>query len=102
MPAHIYYRVGRYADSAEINEQAAASDVAYFAWCRAPAAYAALYYTHNLHFLWASALIEGRSDAAMTAARRIVAHIQPEQVATFPFLEDYLVTPLYTEVRFGR
>ena len=101
MPAHIYYRVGRYKDSADVNEAAAASDIAYFAWCRAPAAYAALYYTHNLHFLWASAMIEGRSDAALTAARRIVAHIRPEQIATFPFMEDFLVTPLYTEVRFG-
>src|SRR5215831_8971620 len=51
MPAHIYYRVGRYKDSADVNEAAAAADVAWFSWCRAPAAYAALYYTHNLDFL---------------------------------------------------
>jgi len=38
MPAHIYYRVGRYKDSADVNEAAAASDVAWFSWCRAPAA----------------------------------------------------------------
>ena len=101
MPAHIYYRVGRYKDSADVNEAAAASDVAYFAWCRAPAAYAALYYTHNLHFLWASAMAEGRRDVATTAARRIVAHVPVDQLATFPFLEDFLVVPYYTEVRFG-
>lgn len=101
MPAHIYYRVGRYKDSADVNELAAASDIAFFAWCRAPEAYAALYYTHNLHFLWASALIEGRSDAALTAARRLNAHIRPDQLAAFPFLEDFLATPLYTHVRFG-
>ena len=94
MPAHIYFRVGRYKDSADINEEAAAADVAWFSWCRAPAAYAALYYTHNLHFLWASAMIEGRSDAALTAARRIVAQVPTDQLATFPFLEDFLVTPL--------
>jgi tetratricopeptide (TPR) repeat protein len=102
MPAHIYYRVGRYKDSADVNEAAAAADVAYFSWCRAPAAYAALYYTHNLHFLWASAMIEGRSDAAITAARRIVAQIPLDQLPTFPFLEDFLVTPYYTEARFGK
>src|SRR5690606_13417308 len=45
---------------------------------------------------------EGRSDAALTASRRLVAHIQPEELATFPFLEDFLVTPLYTFARFGR
>ena len=102
MPAHIYYRVGRYKDSFDINEQAAASDVAYFAWCRASPAYAASYYTHNLHFLWASAMAEGRSDAALTASRRLTAHIAPVDLATFPFLEDFLVTPLYTFARFGR
>jgi tetratricopeptide (TPR) repeat protein len=102
MPAHIYYRVGRYQDSAEINEAAAAADVAWFAWCRAPAAYAALYYPHNLHFLWASEMIEGRSDAALVASRRLVAHIPLDQLATFPFLEEFLVTPYYTLVRFGK
>ena len=102
MPAHIYYRVGRYQDSAEINELAAAADVAYFSWCRAPAAYAALYYPHNLHFLWASEMIEGNSDGAMIAARRIVAQIPADQLAAFPFLEDYLVTPYYTQARFGK
>jgi tetratricopeptide (TPR) repeat protein len=101
MPAHIYYRVGRYKDSVDVNEAAASSDVAYFAWCRAPAAYAALYYTHNLHFLWASAMAEGNSDLALTTARRIVAHIPLDQLSTFPFLEDFLVTPYYTQVRFG-
>ena len=101
MPAHIYYRVGRYKDSADVNEAAAASDVAWFSWCRAPAAYAALYYTHNLHFLWASAMIEGRSDASLVAARRIVAQVPTDQLATLPFLEDFLVTPYYTHLRFG-
>jgi len=102
MPAHIYYRVGRYKDSADVNEAAAAADVAYFSWCRAPAAYAALYYTHNLHFLWASAMIEGRSDAALVASRRIVAQVPVDQIKTFPFLEDFLVTPYYTLARFGK
>jgi len=102
MPAHIYYRVGRYKDSADINEIAAAADVAYFSWCRAPAAYAALYYTHNLHFLWASQMIEGNSDGAVTSARRIVAQVPVDQLPAFPFLEDFLVTPYYTQARFGK
>jgi tetratricopeptide (TPR) repeat protein len=101
MPAHIYFRVGRYRDAAEVNEAAAAADVAYFSWCRAPAAYAALYYTHNVHFLWASAMAEGRRDAALTASRRLVAQIRDDQLETFPFLEDFLVTPMLTLARFG-
>jgi tetratricopeptide (TPR) repeat protein len=101
MPAHIYYRLGRYAESAEVNERAAAADVAWFSWCRAPQAYAALYYTHNLHFLWASTMAEGRFDASLTAARRLVAQIGDQQVREFPFVEDFLATPLLTFARFG-
>ncbi len=101
MPAHIYYRVGRYGESADVNERAAAADVAWFSWCRAPQAYAALYYTHNLHFLWASALAEGRFDASLTAARRLTAQIRDDQLRDFPFLQDFLATPLLTFARFG-
>ncbi|HSJ99267.1 MAG TPA: hypothetical protein VLC53_19485 [Myxococcota bacterium] len=101
MPAHIYFRVGRYAESADVNERAAAADVAWFSWCRAPQAYAALYYPHNLHFLWASALAQGDFDGSITAARRLVAQIRDDQLRDFPFLEDFLTTPLLTFARFG-
>jgi tetratricopeptide (TPR) repeat protein len=101
MPAHIYFRVGRYAESADVNERAASADVAWFSWCRAPQAYAALYYTHNLHFLWASALAQGDFDGSLTAARRLVAQVRADQLRDFPFLEDFLSTPLLTFARFG-
>jgi len=101
MPAHIYFRLGRYAESADVNQRAAAADVAWFSWCRAPQAYAALYYTHNLHFLWASEMAEGNFDGSLTAARRLVAQIRDDQLQEFPFLEDFLATPLLTFARFG-
>jgi tetratricopeptide (TPR) repeat protein len=102
MPSHIYWRVGRYEDAVNINEAAAAADVAYFAWCRSPRFYAAGYYNHNLHFIWAAASSEGRSDLALTAARRLVANIPEEEVPNYPFLEDYLAVPILTLARFGR
>ena len=40
MPTHIYWRLGRYEDAVALNEQAAAADVAFFAWCRASDVYA--------------------------------------------------------------
>jgi tetratricopeptide (TPR) repeat protein len=102
MPSHIYWRVGRYEDAAEINERAVEADEAYFAFCRAPGAYAAGYYTHNLHFLWSAAVAEGRSDLALTTARRLAAAVPEEDLAEFPFLEDFLIVPTATLVRFGR
>jgi tetratricopeptide (TPR) repeat protein len=101
MPTHIYWRVGRYDDAVALNEQAAAADVAFFAWCRASDVYAT-YYNHNLHFLWAAATTQGRADLALTTARRLAANIPLEEVAALPFLEDWWPTPLFTLVRFGR
>jgi hypothetical protein len=101
MPSHIYWRVGRYDDAIAVNEAAAAADVSYFAWCRSPRAYAAGYYNHNLHFIWAAAATQGRSDLALTAARRLEANIPEEEIPTFPWLEDYMVLPTLTFARFG-
>jgi len=101
MPTHIYWRVGRYDDAVALNEQAAAADVAYFAWCRSSKTYAT-YYNHNLHFLWAAAAAQGRGDLALTTARRLAANIPVEEVPALPFLEDWWPTPLFTLARFGR
>lgn len=101
MPSHIFWRVGRYDDAAEINRRAAAADEAFFAWCRSGAFYRAAYYPHNLHFLWAAAAAEGRSDLALASARRLEAATR-EKVDEFPFLEEFLSIPPLTLARFGR
>jgi tetratricopeptide (TPR) repeat protein len=102
MPFHIYWRLGRYRDAADVNERAANADVAYFAWCRAPQFYAAAYYNHNLHSLWASVAAQGQSDLALTTARRLASNLPAEEVPTYPFLEDYWPIPILTLARFGR
>lgn len=102
MPAHIYWRVGRYRDAWRINEAAAASDVAFLTWCRSLPFYAAAYLTHNLHFLWAAAAAEGRGDVALTAARRLATATPAHEIAAFPPIEDFLTVPVLTLVRFGR
>jgi tetratricopeptide (TPR) repeat protein len=102
MPSHIYWRVGRYNDAVEINRRAAEADEAYFAWCRSQGIYRAMYYPHNVHFLWAAAAAEGQSDIALTASRKLVAQISDEQVKEYPFVEDFLPTPIFTLIRFGR
>ena len=70
MPAHIYIRVGRYADAAEANVRAIAADEDYLAQCQAQGLYPVSYYPHNLHFLWAAATFEGRRAVAVDAARQ--------------------------------
>jgi tetratricopeptide (TPR) repeat protein len=101
MPSHIYWRVGRYGDAAEINIRAAKADEQYFAWCRPGAFYAAAYYPHNVHFLWAAATTEGRSDLALTTARKL-ASITQGAVAEAPFVQEFMAIPMLTLARFGR
>ena len=71
MPAHIYMRVGRYADAAESNVRAIAADEDYIAECQAQGVYPVGYYPHNIHFLWSAATMEGRSRVAIDAARKM-------------------------------
>ena len=103
MPGHIYYRVGRYADAAHVNEMAALVDEAYIASCKAQGYYPAGYYGHNIHFLWTSAEMEGRAQVSIDAARRLVKAVNAEQMAkALPSGELYAFTPIVTLVRFGK
>jgi tetratricopeptide (TPR) repeat protein len=101
MPSHIFYRVGRYTDAQASNDLAIAADEAYFAWCRSGGFYRAAYYPHNVHFLWAAASMGGRSDLALTASRKLAAKTEGLH-AEYPFVEEFLATPMQTLVRFGR
>ena len=102
MPAHLYWRVGRYHDASEANVRAAAVDEAYIAQCNAQGFYPALYYPHNIHFLWAASSMEGRSGVAIDAARKVAANVRLEQIEQFPTVEFFHTIPLLALVQFGR
>jgi tetratricopeptide (TPR) repeat protein len=70
MPSHTYMRVGDYRASAAANVQAAKVDAAYFEAKGKPTNYGG-YYIHNLDFIVASLLWEGRSKEAIEAAREL-------------------------------
>jgi tetratricopeptide (TPR) repeat protein len=100
MPAHIYWRVGRYGDAVTSNQVAAAKDEAFFTWCRGGDFYAANYYGHNLHFLWAAAAAEGRSELAQSTARKLEA-VSRDRLDEFAALEEFIATPMLSAARFG-
>ncbi len=102
MPSHIYFRIGRYSDAVEVNELATEADEDFFAWCRRSGIYGALYYPHNVHFVWAAASAEGQSGLALTYARKLVAETSGLPPEDFPFVEDFLPTALFTLARFGK
>lgn len=104
MPGHIYIRVGRYADAAEANNRAIAADEDYITQCRAQGIYPAAYYPHNIHFLNAALVMEGRSADALESARKVASKHDHEmmQQPGFGFAHLLKSLPILTMVRFGK
>ena len=73
MPAHIYNRIGRYADSIEVNRDAIAADEAFLGRAGEAASelYRYGYYPHNVHFLLVGAQSAGLAEDALAAAGRL-------------------------------
>jgi tetratricopeptide (TPR) repeat protein len=102
MPSHIYYRVGRYADAAEVNVRAAASDRAFFARTPTRDIYRMLYFPHNLDFVWLAASMEGRAAETIRAAREFASEVPMEMVREASDMETAPAAPLVALARFGR
>jgi tetratricopeptide (TPR) repeat protein len=102
MPAHIYQRVGRYADAMKSNELAIKADEDYITQCRAQGLYPIGYYPHNLHFLWFAATFDGQSTVAIEAARKTASKVDPEVFKQLPLLAAFKVIPYFALTRFGR
>jgi len=102
MPAHIYMRVGRFADVVSSNQQAVKADEDYIQQCRAQGVYPLGYYPHNIHFVWMGATALGQSALAMEAARKVSAAIPDQALKETPVLQGFTVVPYWAMVRFGR
>jgi tetratricopeptide (TPR) repeat protein len=102
MPAHIYQRVGRYADAMKSNELAIKADEDYITQCRAQGLYPIGYYPHNLHFLWFAATFDGQGKVAIEAARKTASKVDPEVFKQLPLLAAFKVIPYFALTRFGR
>ncbi len=102
MPAHIYWRVGRYADAVTVNQAAVQADLRYFATATPSPIYRSLYYPHNIDFIWHSTSMQGRSADTILAARQFADSGSPEMIRAMPDMETAPVAPIVSLVRFGR
>ena len=104
MPAHIYIRVGRWADAIDINKHAVHADNQYFDGPHTPesAFYSAAYQSHNHHFLALAAVRAGSSATALASSRNVVRIVTPEIARAVPPLEPMLAIPVQTLVTFGK
>lgn len=102
MPSHIYIRVGRYAEAVDSNAEAVEADRAYFKVAPKPKMYA-VYYAHNLHFLSYAAMMSGRYEDALKAARDLEAEMPEDALKEFSSLiEGIMPTTFHTMIRFGK
>ena len=71
MPAHIYARTGDHAAAAKANFAGAEADRVYLKTAPPGGFYGMAYYTHNLHFLADSHMMQGRFAESESAIRAV-------------------------------
>jgi tetratricopeptide (TPR) repeat protein len=104
MPAHVYIRVGRYADAIERNVHALHADEPHIAEMPADGAYRLALHPHNAHFLSFAASMIGRSAQALEAATQTRTKTDTTMLRTpgLGALQHYYMMPLLANVRFAR
>jgi hypothetical protein len=104
MPSHVYIRTGDYHKGTLANIKALKVDSAYVTACNAQGAYPLAYYPHNIHFLAATATLEGNSKWALYAAAALQkkANKQLMKEAGWGTIQHYYTIPYYVYVKFGR
>jgi tetratricopeptide (TPR) repeat protein len=95
-------RVGRYGDAVTANERAITADEKYLAAEKPGGVYPMMYYPHNIHFLSSAASMDGRSVAAIGAARELDKQLEPGMLREMPMLEYFAPTTMFVLVRFGK
>ena len=101
MPAHIFQRVGRYADASAANRRAVEVDQEYMG--RAPDwGYYTMYLVHNYGFLSFSASMEGRSEESIQAAEASAKAFPAPMLDMMPGMDFMISEPLLARVRFGK
>ncbi|MEP6832776.1 MAG: hypothetical protein ABJB74_05250 [Gemmatimonas sp.] len=104
IPAHIYARVGRWADAIKMAKYAVYADDEYFEGAHTPndALHSAMYQADNFRFLAMVAVMTGASATALDASAHVADLVTPEIARQFPSQEALMAVPVQTLVTFGR
>lgn len=94
MPAHIDFRLGRYAEAVAANQNALAADEQ----SAGDAAYVVGYVDHNRHYLWAAALMAGQGALAREQAALLARGAAQRAPGT---QAHWRALPIYTAIRLG-
>lgn len=101
MPAHILARTGDHEGAAKANRAGADADRAYLADKPADSFYGMAYYSHNLHFLADSEMMQGRYDEARKAAADLTTRLTP-MAGMMPMVESMVAMRYSVPLRFAK
>ncbi|MEP7116234.1 MAG: hypothetical protein ABI880_01540 [Acidobacteriota bacterium] len=101
MPAHIYARTGFHDAAARANLAGLAADRGYLKTAPADSFYVLAYFSHNLHFLADSEMMQGRLAAARAAAKELAERLAPH-AAMMPMIESMITIQTAVLLRFGQ
>lgn len=101
MPAHIYYRIGRYQDSIRVNVEAARADERYLERVGDDGLYRYGYYPHNIHFIVTSAQMAGDMATAIREARRLSEVVSTDIAAQMAWVQPINAAPWFAVAQFA-
>lgn len=105
VPAHAYFRAGRYAEAAQAEAAAVEADRAFLSeWPLNVGLYASAFVPHHLHGLTQSQAMQGNFAEAMAAARALSASLDMRlmHVSGYEGMQHQWVAPYMVLLRFGR
>jgi tetratricopeptide (TPR) repeat protein len=101
MPSHTYYRVGRFADSVNVNVKAIGVDEAMARTLNEDPRYYG-YFVHHTHFILSAAEQIGDRATALKAANALEAALPVEKAAAHLYALARLTTALQVRAQFAR
>jgi tetratricopeptide (TPR) repeat protein len=101
MPAHIYFRLGRYRDSLATNRVAVKVDEAYIQRFRPGGVYPLAYYPHNVHFVMVSAQMSGEGGTVVEAADKLSRVVPSEVARSVLILQPVKAAPYFAHAQFS-
>jgi tetratricopeptide (TPR) repeat protein len=101
MPAHIYYRLGRWKDSIRVNIDAAHQDEAYIRESGDKGFVRYGYYPHNVHFIVTSAQMGGDLPTAIREAKRLESIVDPNIGTQLAWVQAIIAAPYFATLQFA-
>ena len=101
MPAHIYYRLGRWKDSMRVNLDAARADEKWIKESGDKGLVRYGYYPHNVHFIVTSAQMAGDMPTAVREGRKLAGILDPKISSQVGWIQAVNAAPYFAAAQFA-